>query len=134
MTFQTHSTQFENIGKIGIELDRQNKVDSCEPIVMDPKSLVARFIPQNFRTIDVYRSPWDYYLAVAPDVGVSSVYSKNGVVLSDRRAKQQRPILSELQSQPGQKSRVLVIQSEFACAKRLDIAKSIENREHVSLF
>jgi hypothetical protein len=43
-------------------------------------------------------------------------------------------MLSELQSQPGQKSRVLVKQSEFTGAKRLDVAKSIENSEHVSLF
>src|SRR6478752_2605500 len=82
----------------------------------------------------MYRSSRNHYLAVAPDIGISSVNSEDGVVLSDGRAQQQRAVLSELQSQPGQKSRVLVKQSEFAGAKRLDIAKSIENSEHVSLF
>ena len=82
----------------------------------------------------MYRSSWNDYFTVAPNVGVSSVYSKDGVVLPDRRAQQQRPILSELQSQPGQKSRVLVKQSECAGAECLNIAKSIENSIHVSLF
>src|SRR5919204_5075746 len=92
MTFPTHATEFENIGEIGVEFDRQNKIDSCASVVMNAKPLVTRFIPQNLRAKDVYRSSWHYDLAVAPDVGVRSVYSENRVVLSHRRAKQQRPI------------------------------------------
>ena len=47
MTVPMHATQFENIGKIGIELDRQNKIDSCASVVMNAKPLVTGFVPQN---------------------------------------------------------------------------------------
>ena len=47
MTLPMHTTQFENIGKIGIEFDRQNKVDSCASVVMNAKPLVTGFVPQN---------------------------------------------------------------------------------------
>src|SRR4029077_1681337 len=47
MTFPMHATEFENIGKIGIELDRQNKIDSCAPVVMNAKPLMTGFVPQN---------------------------------------------------------------------------------------
>jgi hypothetical protein len=47
MTFPVHATQFENIRKIGIELDRQKKIDSCTSVVMNAKPLVTGFVPQN---------------------------------------------------------------------------------------
>jgi hypothetical protein len=47
MTFPMHATQFEDIGKIGIELDRQNKIDSYASVVMNAKPLVTGFVPQN---------------------------------------------------------------------------------------
>ena len=47
MTFSMHATQFENIGKIGIELDRQSKIDSCASVVVNAKPLVTGFVPQN---------------------------------------------------------------------------------------
>jgi hypothetical protein len=42
-----HATEFENIGKIGIELDRQNKIDRCASVVMNAKPFVTGFVPQN---------------------------------------------------------------------------------------
>jgi hypothetical protein len=47
MTVPMHAAQFENIDKIGIELDRQNKIDSCAPVIMNAKPLVTGFVPQN---------------------------------------------------------------------------------------
>jgi hypothetical protein len=40
-----HATQFENIGKIGIELDRQDEIYSCTSVVMNAKPLVTGFVP-----------------------------------------------------------------------------------------
>src|SRR5262249_45492608 len=75
MMFPMHATQFENIGKIGIELDRQNKINSRASVVMNAKPFVTRFIPQDLGAEHVYRSPRNYYLAVTPDIGVGSVDS-----------------------------------------------------------
>src|SRR5262249_26639395 len=47
MTVPINATQFENIGKIGIEIDRQNKIDSCASVIMNAKPLVTGFVPQN---------------------------------------------------------------------------------------
>src|SRR5205823_13473631 len=47
MTLPTHPTQFEDIGKIGIEFDRQSKIDSCASVVVNTKPLVTGFVPQN---------------------------------------------------------------------------------------
>src|SRR6266511_6142944 len=64
MTFPTHATQFENIGKIGVQLARQNKIDSCASVIMDPKPLVTGFVPPPLSAKHVYRSSCDYYLPV----------------------------------------------------------------------
>ena len=132
--FPLGASQLEDVGKISIEVDRQNKIDGCAAIVMDTKSLVARFIPQNFRAINVYRSSRNYYLAVAPDIGIRGVHGHNRVVFSYGGTEQQRAIFSKLQSQPRQKSGVLIIQPELAAAESFHVAKSIEHGEHVSLF
>src|SRR5215467_8556293 len=101
---------------------------------MDSKPLVARFIPQNFRAINVYRSSGNYYLTVAPGIGIRGVHGHNRVVFSNGGTEQQRSIFPKLQSQPGQKSGVLIIEPQLAAAEGFHVAKSIEHSEHVSLF
>src|SRR5262245_3649321 len=43
--FTRCATQFKNIGKVGIELDRQEKVDSCASVIMNAKPLMTGFVP-----------------------------------------------------------------------------------------
>src|SRR5262245_66614568 len=47
MMLAMHATQLENIGKIGIELDRQDKIDSSASVVVNAKPLVTRCIPRS---------------------------------------------------------------------------------------
>jgi hypothetical protein len=93
-TFPLHTAQLENIGKISIEFDSKGNIDSCASVVMDSKTLVTRFVPQNLRSKHVHSSSWNYYLAVPPRIGVRGIDRHDCVVFSDRRTQQQRAVLA----------------------------------------
>src|SRR5437868_13533770 len=76
----------------------------------------------------------NYYLAIAPHIGVGGIHRQNGVVVSDGRAQQKRTILSQLQCQPAQKSSILVVYPKLTSAKWLDVAESVEDCESICLL
>ena len=87
-SFSVHAAQFENVGKVSIEFDCERDIDSCASVVMDPKPLVTRFLPQNLRAEHMHGSSRDYYLAVAPRIGVRGIHRHDRVVFSDSGTEQ----------------------------------------------
>src|SRR5439155_5301065 len=93
--FSAHAAQLENVGKIRIEFDRERDINSCASIVMDSKSLMTCFLPQNLRPKEVHGSSRDHYLAVAPSIGICGINRHDRVVLSNSRTQQQRAVPSK---------------------------------------
>src|SRR4030095_13725178 len=129
--FALHSAHLEDVGKVSPEPDAKFHLRRIRSVVMQPQTLLQRFLPEDLRAENVHRAARDGDLILAQDIGVHEIDGENCVIILDRRAEQKRARLFEGEGEGGNKSSVLVIKAQLAPAKAFDVSEAVENGKAV---
>ena len=129
-----HSANFEDIGEVGVEVNRQRSLNRIRGMVRDPDALDAVAVPERSAPEDVQRSARHQHVIAADDVGVRQIGVQNGVVGADGRAQEERTPAAEHQLKARQESRAGVIEALVAILDGDNVTVQVEHAERVTML
>src|SRR5688572_21025736 len=128
------AANFEDIGEVRVEVNRQRCLNRMRRMVGDPETLDAVAIPQRSASEDVERSARNQQMIAADDVGVRQIGGQQGVVRTDGRAQEEWAPATEHQLEAREESRAGVIEPLIASLDGKDVPVEIEHAEGVAML
>ncbi len=129
------AAHFEDVGKIGVDVEGERDPDVRAAVVQQPDALVTRAVPQEARPKQVHNVARKHHIGLAErHVRIGEIRAEQLVVFLDARAEQQRPHAVQPQPESGHVTGAFVIQALLAGAKDADVAVQVEHRERVAVL
>ncbi len=128
------AADFENIGEVGPEMERNLNLLCIGREVSNAEPLVTPRLPQEFRTRDVDRVPRQLDPSAHDEVGIGQVHGEGAVVVLHRGAEQQRAPAVDQHAEVGDVARVLVKDSLRAPLAGEYVSVVVENAEGIAML
>ena len=129
-----HAADFEDIGEVRVEVNRQRRLNWMRRMVRDPDALDAVAVPQRSASEDVQRSARHQQMIAADDVGVRQIGGQHGVVRADGRAQEEWAPAAEHQLEARQESSAGVIEPLIPSLDGKDVPVEVEYAERVAML
>ena len=133
-SFPRHAAHLEEIGEIGVKLNRKTDFYWSETVVDKLDRFEASRLAQEFGPCDVQSSTRQHQLPGAIHIGIGQVHDKEKIVFLNRGIEQKRSSIAQLELKARKESRSFMVETFLPEASRLNIAVAVENCERVTVL